>query len=79
MDWKLPKEDKTILKVSKLTIEQLCNFRENMRDEDKMEWFYASNTSFGLTEVEELSNALCLYDDETQRVYAIGAIDSYLI
>lgn len=50
-----------------------------MRDEDKMEWFYASNTPFDFTEVEELSNALCLYDDETQRVYAIGAIDSYLI
>lgn len=51
-----------------------------MRDEDKMEWFYASNTPFDFTEVEELSNALCLYDDdETQRVYAIGAIDAYLI
>lgn len=80
MDWQLPKEDKTILKVSNLNIVQLCDFRENMRDEDRLEWYYASGTSFGLTEVQELFNALCLYDDETHKVYAIGGLeDSSLI
>lgn len=80
MDWQLSKEDKAILKVSKLNIVQLCDFRENMRDTDRLEWYYASGCSFGLTEVQELGNAVCLYDDETHRVYAIGAIeDSSLI
>lgn len=79
MDWQLPKEDKTILKVTKLTIAQLCGFRENMRQEDRLEWYYSSSCSFGLTPVSELPDVLCLYDDETHKVFAIGGIEDDLI
>ncbi len=50
-----------------------------MRQEDRLEWYYASSCSFGLTEVSELKDALCLYDDETHKVYAIGGIDGNII
>lgn len=50
-----------------------------MRQEDRLEWYYASSCSFGLTEVSDLKDALCLYDDETHKVYAIGGIDGNII
>lgn len=50
-----------------------------MRQEDRLEWYYASGCSFGLTSIKELYNAICLYDDETHKVYAIGGIDANLI
>lgn len=50
-----------------------------MRDEDRLEWYYASGCSFGCTPVSELKDALCLYDDETCKVYAIGGIEKDLI
>lgn len=50
-----------------------------MREEDRLEWYYASGCSFGLTPVLELKDALCLYDDETRKVYAVGGIEADLI
>ena len=50
-----------------------------MRQEDRLEWYYASGCSFGLTPVSDLKDALCLYDDETHKVYAIGGIDGNII
>ena len=50
-----------------------------MRQEDRLEWYYSSGHSFGLTSVSELQDALCLYDDETHKVYAIGAIEGVTI
>ena len=50
-----------------------------MRQEDRLEWYYVSGHSFGLTPASELQNALCLYDDETHKVYAIGAIEGVII
>ena len=50
-----------------------------MRQEDRLEWYYSSSCSFGLTKVSELKDALCLYDDETHKVFAIGGIENDII
>lgn len=50
-----------------------------MRQEDRLEWYYASGCSFGLTPVSDLKDALCLYDDETHKVYAIGGVEGNII
>lgn len=67
------------LKVTKLTVIQLAAFREDMRLEDRLEWYYSSGCSFGNTPVNELDKALCLYDEDAGEVYAIGGIEADLI
>lgn len=67
------------LKVSKLNVLELCAFREKMREEDRLEWYYVSSCSFGCTPISELHDALCLYDEDEGEVYAIGGIEGNTI
>lgn len=69
------------LKVSKLNVIQLRDFREQMRVEDSLEWFYASSCYFDSTPISEFKDALCLYDEDEDEgeVYAIGGIEGNTI
>lgn len=63
------------LKVSKLTLEQLCLFFHTYRPSDLLEVYHASGKPLSQWEVDELKDTMCLYDEDTQLVFCIWGIE----
>lgn len=62
------------LDITELDINKLCDFVYNARELDLQEVYHATLKDFAETPIEELKDTMCLYDEDTNEVYAIWGV-----
>ena len=62
------------LAVDDLNIDKLCRFLFDARELDLLECYHATHEDFAETLIKDMADACCLYDEDTNDVFAIWGV-----